>query len=174
MALMGSVYSTIVMSLERYLRLCRVQTMSKKCGSICCSIVVLFPIIFYFPKFWEYRYQKFEHDFPLPINCSQYILEQRELSEIDNAIKWVSMNMKNYYPNSFAKYRNNVIPKRSLFVNAWSTKMLPEQSDARIEMGRSLKSQLGYKFLLNFTRVHISARKAWLTSKSNLQYYPNI
>eukprot|EP00093_Oithona_nana_P006535 06535.XXX_29408_28467_1 [CDS] Oithona nana genome sequencing. len=90
MALMGSVYSTIVMSLERYLRLCRVQTMSKRCGTIWCVIVVIFPAVFYFPKFFEYRYQKFEHDFPIPINCSKFVLEQRELQELDNAIQWVS------------------------------------------------------------------------------------
>ena len=90
MALMGSVYSTIVMSLERYLRLCRMQNMSKRCGTVWCLIVVLFPAVFYFPKFFEYRYQKFEHDFPIPINCSQFVLEQRELQEIDNAIQWVS------------------------------------------------------------------------------------
>ena len=90
MALMGSVYSTIVMSLERYLRLCRMQNMSKRCGTVWCVIVVLFPAVFYFPKFFEYRYQKFEHDFPIPINCSQFVLEQRELQEIDNAIQWVS------------------------------------------------------------------------------------
>ena len=90
MALMGSVYSTIVMSLERYLRLCRVQTMSQKSGTIFCCIVVIFPMLFYFPKFFEYRYQKFEHDFPIPINCSQFVQEQRELQEIDNAIQWSS------------------------------------------------------------------------------------
>ena len=33
MALMASVYSTVVMSMERYLRLCRFQVMSKRVSS---------------------------------------------------------------------------------------------------------------------------------------------
>ena len=111
MALMGSVYSTIIMSLERYMRLCRVQVyyvstidrqmypltyfytmqnMSVKYATIYCGIVVVFPMVFYFPKFFEYKYQKFEHDFPTPINCTQYVMEQRELVQIDETLKMVS------------------------------------------------------------------------------------
>ena len=64
--------------------------MSTKCATVYCGFVVLFPMVFYFPKFFEYKYQKFQHDFPTPINCTQYILEQRELSEIDKALQLVS------------------------------------------------------------------------------------
>ena len=69
-----------------------IQNMSIKYATIYCGIVVVFPMAFYFPKFFEYKYQKFEHDFPTPINCSQYVMEQRELVQIDKALQMVSKN----------------------------------------------------------------------------------
>ncbi len=35
------------------------QAMSKKMFYVCVGAVVIFPILFYFPKFFEYRYDKF-------------------------------------------------------------------------------------------------------------------
>ena len=69
------------------------QNMSVKYATIYCGIVVVFPMVFYFPKFFEYKYQKFEHDFPTPINCTQYVMEQRELVQIDETLKMVSNNV---------------------------------------------------------------------------------
>ena len=46
--------------------------MTNKCGFICCAIVVGFPIIFYSPKFLEYRYQKMNQTSEIAINCSQH------------------------------------------------------------------------------------------------------
>lgn len=66
------------------------QMMSKRAGTLCCVLVVFFPVVFYSPKFLEYRYQKFVHNFPMPINCSQYIEEQRELAEFNQKLQWVS------------------------------------------------------------------------------------
>ena len=37
------------------------------------AIVVGFPIIFYSPKFLEYRYQKMNQTSEIAINCSQHI-----------------------------------------------------------------------------------------------------
>ena len=56
---------------------------------MCCVLVVCFPVVFYSPKFLEYRYQKFVHNFPMAINCSGYIVEQRELAELSQKLKWV-------------------------------------------------------------------------------------
>ena len=50
--------------------------MSKKSMIGCCWFVVIFPVIFYSPKFLEYRYQQFEHTFKIQINCTDYVFEQ--------------------------------------------------------------------------------------------------
>ena len=52
------------------------QTMSKKSMVGCCWFVVIFPVIFYSPKFLEYRYHQFEHTFKMSINCTNYVFEQ--------------------------------------------------------------------------------------------------
>ena len=56
--------------------------MTNKCGVICRAIVLGFPIIFYSPKFLEYRYQKMIHTSEIPINCSQHILEENMTSVV--------------------------------------------------------------------------------------------
>ena len=75
--------------------------MSKRCGTICCCMVIIFPIVFYIPKFMEYRYEKFVHNFPTPINCSQLVLEQREMLEFDEKFSWVS------YEGQYINYVSN-------------------------------------------------------------------
>ena len=56
-SLMSSVYCTIVMSWERYVRICLVNSYSLYFGDrkFCLYIVLIliFPIIFYIPKFFE-------------------------------------------------------------------------------------------------------------------------
>ena len=66
--------------------------MSEKSVMAACVFVVIFPMLFYAPKFMEYKYQKFIHTFPVPINCSQYVQEQRELLKFDQKLQWVSWN----------------------------------------------------------------------------------
>ena len=75
--------------------------MSKRFGTLCCCMVIIFPIVFYIPKFMEYRYEKFVHNFPTPINCSQLVLEQREMLEFDEKFSWVSY--EGLYINSVCK-----------------------------------------------------------------------
>ena len=65
-ALMSSVYCTIVMSWERYVRICLVTRLINSYSlyfgdrKFCLYIVfiVMFPIIFYIPKFFEVRIYK--------------------------------------------------------------------------------------------------------------------
>ena len=82
MALMGSVYSTIVMSLERYFRLCCLQVMSKRMFNACVALCIIFPTIFYSPKFLEYRYITKEQEKMTNINCTDFLNEQRYLASI--------------------------------------------------------------------------------------------
>ena len=54
--------------------------------ALCC--VVFFPVLFYVPKAFEYRYQTKTSSFTLVINCSEYANElarQRAIQEI----QWV-------------------------------------------------------------------------------------
>ena len=87
-ALMGSVYSTIAMSLERYLRLCRVQIMSKKTFNACALLCILFPLGFYTPKFFEYRYGTWEKRVTRPVNCKNFFYEQQELAVLQRTITY--------------------------------------------------------------------------------------
>ena len=48
-------------------------------------VVVVFPVVFYLPKFFEYRYDKFVHLSHKTINCTKYVIEQEELARISSA-----------------------------------------------------------------------------------------
>jgi hypothetical protein len=61
------------------------QAMSKKMFIACVSMVVFFPVAFYFPKFFEYRYDRFVHIGHQTINCTKYVIEQEELARISLA-----------------------------------------------------------------------------------------
>lgn len=114
MSIMASVYSTVVMSLERYLRICKFQILSAKVRSTdlmnttslkilssfdvaqaanwCLVGVFAFPIVFYLPKFFEYRYETYVDEMVEDINCTLYAIELRQLgvwSELD----WVRENL---------------------------------------------------------------------------------
>ncbi len=58
------------------------QLMSKKAVNCCCVFVVVFPLIFYMPKFFEFRYEKFAKIYPRTVNCTNYVLEERRLAEL--------------------------------------------------------------------------------------------
>ena len=60
--------------------------MSKQSMGRCCWVVVIFPVIFYAPKFLEYRYEEFVHTFSTPINCTNYVNEEKDFME-----DWVSV-----------------------------------------------------------------------------------
>ena len=87
-ALMGSVYSTIAMSLERYLRLCRVQIMSKNTFNACALVCILFPMLFYAPKFFEYRYGSWVKKVTRPVDCRNFFYEQQELAVLQRTITY--------------------------------------------------------------------------------------
>ena len=57
-ALMSSVYCTVVMSWERYVRICLVSRLDCDYFSdgkfkVYLGLIIIFPIIFYIPKFFE-------------------------------------------------------------------------------------------------------------------------
>ncbi|XP_059095876.1 uncharacterized protein LOC131890532 [Tigriopus californicus] len=126
MSLMGSVYSTVVMSLERYLRLCRIQIMSTKRANICLGFVVIFPLVFYSPKFFEYRYHSFTHESIHNVNCSEYV-EELERWKLLKHIEWdqVSSLARTKFtrrisieiPSIDPEDRNVPLPNRSIVPN---------------------------------------------------------
>ena len=79
--------------------------MSRKTFLLCVVVVVVFPVVFYLPKFFEYRYDKFVHLSHKTINCTKYVIEQEELARISSAFDVVSF--------SFWTYEND--PKEHLF-----------------------------------------------------------
>ena len=60
-ALMSSVYCTIVMSWERYVRICLLSNLvnsnyfSNGKFKVYLAVIIVFPVIFYIPKFFEVR-----------------------------------------------------------------------------------------------------------------------
>ena len=61
-ALMSSVYCTVILSWERYVRICLVSNLvscndyfSKGKFRLYLAIIIAFPVVFYLPKFFEVR-----------------------------------------------------------------------------------------------------------------------
>jgi len=61
------------------------QTISKKESNILICFVIFFPSAFYFPKFFEYRYQKFNNFLTKPVNCSKYVQAHPEIIPLTEA-----------------------------------------------------------------------------------------
>ena len=56
MAMVTSVYSTIVMSLERYVHICGPISCVRSCGGyINVFCLVICPVVFYIPEFFELK-----------------------------------------------------------------------------------------------------------------------
>ena len=65
-SLMSSVYTTVVMSWERYVRICLVSKLGCDYFSagrfkISVGIIIIFPILFYIPKFFEVSFHDIKH-----------------------------------------------------------------------------------------------------------------
>lgn len=79
MAMMSSVYSTMLMSFERYIRICHlcqlrnVSYITKENYKFYVLLVVIIPILFYIPKFFEVRAKEVSQTFHVIINCSEYL-----------------------------------------------------------------------------------------------------
>ena len=54
-------------------------------------MVVAFPVVFYVPKFFEYRYEKFTSEYSREINCSEFVHELNRIKMIQE-IESVSLN----------------------------------------------------------------------------------
>ena len=66
--------------------------MSKKMFTMSVLMVVFFPVVFYFPKFFEYRYDKFVQVTQKTINCTMFAIEQEELARLAAHFDWVRLN----------------------------------------------------------------------------------
>ena len=71
--------------------------MSKKLSLCCGYFAILFPILFYAPKFMEYKYEKFVQNYEVRINCSLYVDEQKELYEFDQKLQMVSLRTFHFF-----------------------------------------------------------------------------
>ena len=85
---MVSVYCTILMSFERYVRICHLcqlrynSWLSKRTFGILIGVVTLFPVLFYFPRFFEVRATMFNQTFRFPFrDCSNYTEELKMKSD---------------------------------------------------------------------------------------------
>lgn len=81
-AMMSSVYCTIVMSFERYIRICHLCQL-RDCSYITKTnfkfyvlAIVVIPVMFYIPKFFELRQREVLKKYELPVNCTGYIQMQ--------------------------------------------------------------------------------------------------
>ena len=85
---MVSVYCTILMSFERYVRICHLcqlrynSWLSKRTFGILIGVVTLFPVLFYFPRFFEIRATMFNQTFRFPLlDCANYTEELKMKSD---------------------------------------------------------------------------------------------
>ncbi|CAB4054099.1 unnamed protein product [Lepeophtheirus salmonis] len=78
-AMMSSVYCTIVMSFERYIRICHLCQMrdssyiTQENFRFYLLSVIIMPVVFYIPKFFEIRAKPVTVSYPIPISCSNYV-----------------------------------------------------------------------------------------------------
>jgi len=83
MSLMASVYCTILMSFERYVRICHLcqlrynSWLSEKTFGFLIAFVTMFPICFYMPRFFEMRSKEDIKVVNLLLDCSNYTDELR-------------------------------------------------------------------------------------------------
>ena len=78
-ALMSSVYCTVLISFERYVRICYLcqliesKLVTKKLLRFYKAAVVLFPVLFYLPKFFEVRWDYTTVYYNKTVDCSAVI-----------------------------------------------------------------------------------------------------
>ena len=103
--LLISVYTTVIISLERYIRICYLCQMrsvdfdfESRLRSILICLVV-FPTLFYVPKFFEYKLVNTKVYFTKKINCSivfdlaldqEWISDENKPSDLKDCLKNVS------------------------------------------------------------------------------------
>ena len=80
-AMMSSVYCTVVMSFERYVRICHIcqlrgsNLLTEENFKFYLLAFTLIPLIFYAPKFFEIRTEVKTHQYSKFINCTEVLLE---------------------------------------------------------------------------------------------------
>lgn len=87
-SVMVSVYCTILMSFERYVRICHLcqlrynSWLSKRTFGILIGFVTLFPVLFYFPRFFEIRATMSNETYKFALlDCSNYTEELKMKSD---------------------------------------------------------------------------------------------
>jgi hypothetical protein len=101
-ALMTSVYTTIVISLERYVRICFLCQMRQ---SSCCWVtednlkyfltgLVVIPTIFYIPKFFEFNWKKTMMHFGVTLDCEKIVKMAMEATRGQNNATVNPMDLK--------------------------------------------------------------------------------
>lgn len=82
--MMSSVYCTVVMSFERYVRICHIcqlrgsSYLTEENYKFYVMAFTLGPLLFYSPKFFEIRTEKTLHEYSKMLNCSQVLMDLAE------------------------------------------------------------------------------------------------
>ena len=99
--LMTSVFTTILISFERYIRICYLCQMRqvdffsnpKKLKYFLVGIVII-PVLFYIPKFFEYKMEKMKVYYEQKINCSQVFAVDTDIEWTLNTLQAHSKNLQ--------------------------------------------------------------------------------